>query len=607
MNDICAEMQNEIIKGYKNGSEQLIQALDIYRSSFGEDGFFRMMVNITENLLPKITVFALEDYNAACVEFISNQLYSAIDYVTITKDTTFAEILDYLALVDTQYIFFYEDYYIYDDFALYMLQESISRSGNISACISFRNILDADRKIVSNGDIFARQFAGNIYGADDIILKSFTEKFNYYGTLGTSIFKKEVFCRKQFGDYKDNIFELNGIKLYLELLRDENICYAPSAVVSEILLTDGIDDIYGEEFAVLMRNADSFESVCGYLNVKKSITMFYTDKGEYFNLKPIGDEAVRRGFEVEYTEDLLKKAEIGIYCQHVCHPENSRFSVVLLHDMAQGHNRWPNLWEKENWNIFDLGILPGKFWGDMWEKCSMLSYARPRCGCFAMGYPKGDRPRDHYDIDELRARFELSYEKTILYAPSWENDEKEDDFIRALVSLPVNLLIKHANWPDEYQRITDNINEMRRLHDGIYANVHYMEPEENIMDAIALCDVIVSDESSVMTEGILMNKPSIAVFDWLIPDTVPSRFASVPFDYVIKCKKVELREYIERFISGEPIFDKTLEKGRNFFSNIGSCSRDIVDAIEYYTGMAENTGFMKWKLEPKLVNYLMYH
>lgn len=64
------------------------------------------------------------------------------------------------------------------------------------------------------------------------------------------------------------------------------------------------------------------------------------------------------------------------------------------------------------------------------------------------------------------------------------------------------------------------------------------------MTALELCDMVVSDESSVMSEAVMFGKPSVAVTDWLIPDTVPSRFASVPMNYVLKCKKVELREYV---------------------------------------------------------------
>ena len=74
--------------------------------------------------------------------------------------------------------------------------------------------------------------------------------------------------------------------------------------------------------------------------------------------------------------------------------------------------------------------------------------------------------------------------------------------------------------------------------------MYYLEPEESILVALHICDLIVSDESSVMVEGLLYKKSSIAVQDWLIPDTVPPRFAVVPNDYVHKCKKVELREQV---------------------------------------------------------------
>ena len=69
------------------------------------------------------------------------------------------------------------------------------------------------------------------------------------------------------------------------------------------------------------------------------------------------------------------------------------------------------------------------------------------------------------------------------------------------------------------------------------------------MTALAMCDLVVSDESSVMAEGLMFGKMSIAVTDWLIPDTTPSRFAEVPMDYVIKCQKATLRYHVEQFLA----------------------------------------------------------
>ena len=87
----------------------------------------------------------------------------------------------------------------------------------------------------------------------------------------------------------------------------------------------------------------------------------------------------------------------------------------------------------------------------------------------------------------------------------------------------------------------------------------------------------------------MFHKPSIAVIDWLIPDTTPARHAIVPMDCVVKCKKVQLREYAEKMFSNPSYYHSILEKGSQFFSNQGSVCKDIMDAIEYYTEAANNS------------------
>ena len=198
-------------------------------------------------------------------------------------------------------------------------------------------------------------------------------------------------------------------------------------------------------------------------------------------------------------------------------------------------------------------------------------------------YDKNIRDEDIFlALKELKEKFHLKYNYSVLYAPSWENNEKEDDFVRALASLNVNLLIKQAHWPDAYDQIINNICQMRKLHENKYDNLYYIEPEESIMTALELCDMVVSDESSVMSEAVMFGKPSVAVTDWLIPDTVPSRFASVPMNYVLKCKKVELREYVTNLAAHSTNYNSILEKGKLVFSNQGNCCNDILDAIDYF-------------------------
>ena len=121
------------------------------------------------------------------------------------------------------------------------------------------------------------------------------------------------------------------------------------------------------------------------------------------------------------------------------------------------------------------------------------------------------------------------------------------------------------------------------MHENKFENVYFIDQEESIMTALALCDLVVSDESNVMTDAILLNKPSIAVTDWLIPDETPCRPACVPIDYVIKCPKATLRETVEAVMSNTISAEEYVKKGRDTFSNIGNSCSEIMDAIEYFT------------------------
>ena len=81
----------------------------------------------------------------------------------------------------------------------------------------------------------------------------------------------------------------------------------------------------------------------------------------------------------------------------------------------------------------------------------------------------------------------------------------------------------------------------------------------------------------------MFGKMSIAVTDWLIPDTTPSRFAEVPMDYVIKCQKATLRYHVEQFLAAPESYDSIRQKGAKVISNHGHCCSDIMNAIAYFT------------------------
>ncbi len=337
--------------------------------------------------------------------------------------------------------------------------------------------------------------------------------------------------------------------------------------------------------------------------VKKMITIFYTDINEYNNLKSIGEEAEQRGYKVEFTSELKKSAEIGIYCSHANIIKNrgneAKFSVILLHDLTQGEVKWPNLWNDEPWNSFDVGILPGQNWSKRWKRCSGFYYAHPRLGVYELGYPKGDRINGkefQQYVQEFQTKMGLKYQYSVLYAPSWENDGKEDEFIKALQRLEINLLIKHAAWNECDSDILENIKEMRQMHEGKYDNVYYIEPEEDIFTALGICDLVVSDESSVMTEALLFGKPSIAVTDWTIPRE-GNRYAKVSVEYVYKCNKMQLGECVEKLIDRIKAGEK-VDRADEVFSNVGKSVSDIMDLIEYYTGEKEECSCLDKEIYP---------
>ena len=270
--------------------------------------------------------------------------------------------------------------------------------------------------------------------------------------------------------------------------------------------------------------------------LNKDITFIYMDKAEWDMYQPLAEEARKRGYKVTLTDDKFKRCEIGFYCQHINFPQFSKFSVIMLHDIIQQYSNWPNLWFNEPWNKYDIGILPSQQWVENWNQCSQWYYARPRIGMYKIGWPKADvivklkgsASREYFYQEH---NLDLS-KKTIVYAPAWENDHKQDDFVQAMLKLDVNILIKQAKWSKDYPQIIRNIEEMYELHKD-NPRVIILPPETNIFEAIAVSDVLVSEESSTMCEAAMMGIPAVSVSNWLIPDTTPSRYPECDYDFVI--------------------------------------------------------------------------
>lgn len=319
--------------------------------------------------------------------------------------------------------------------------------------------------------------------------------------------------------------------------------------------------------------------------LKKDITFIYMDAAEKSMYTPIAQEAERRGYSVKFTTNKLEKCEIGFYCQHNNFPQFSKFSLILLHDIIQQYGNWPDIWLREPWNKYDIGILPSDQWQKNWDACSQWYYTRPRIGMYKLGWPKADVV-SKLQASAYREDFYKKYgmdleKKTILYAPSWENDGKQDDFVQAMLKLDVNIVIKQATYdPDVYPDRVRDIQQMYELHKDL-ERVTILPAETNIFEAIAVSDVLVSEESSTMCEATMMGIPAVSVSDWLVPDTVPSRMPKCDYDFVWMTRKAELSEFIRKILENyEEYRAQAAEYSRKNFANIGKTSGMIMDIID---------------------------
>ncbi len=600
------------------------------RSTTDEQEILKLVKMLPQKKISMICINCDDNY---IDKVLSESSYRNIEIVKSNwEEDSFEDLLTYINDTDSTYISFLEpNQYISTERNLIM-SDYLECNMDADVCIAGRNITDKNKDITYNPNIDVKGLFGkNLYNGKEILELCINKNMNTYGSLSTimlrtSAVKREMLNLNILYDVKYiNSLVLNYLLIYNKKIKfiekeivsiefenfDENVLkreYEEYQRYLSYLLSENLLDITEKDLKnilspfyneLFLRESDT-RKVHG---LKKEITFFYTDKGEYYNLEPIEKEARERGYETKFTGDRTEQAEIGVYCQHRNYPENSKFSLVLLHDMAQGNEYWPDIWKGERWDGFDIGILPGNEWAERWNTCTMFEHVFPRKGTFMFGYPKSDyvgREDIKARAKKLKEQLGFKYDYTVLYAPSWENDYKEDDFINSISDLKVNLLIKQAHWPERFQFVIDNINEMKALHEGKYDNLYYLEPEENILVALEMCQLVISDESSVMTEAMMFGVPSISVVDWLVPETPTSkRFSCFLLEYVYHCKKAELRECVINIKEKKKLSINIEDERDKFFYNAGNCSKSIMDAVDYYINVSESNEFLKYRIKPK--------
>lgn len=211
---------------------------------------------------------------------------------------------------------------------------------------------------------------------------------------------------------------------------------------------------------------------------------------------------------------------------------------------------------------------------------------------FPVGFPKVDSlVRGQFDREEIRDRFALKADRTVLIASSWKNG----GLVRALGTSPFESLAKaFPDWnvvqnghPWLWQRRSDvdpqwqdeTLRRMREVEQR-YPNARFL-PNVAAEELAVVSDVLVADRTSVVTTFALLDRP-IVLFDNLdLPDY--SRRTALPYvaaaevfhgaDELIESCLAAMADSQEKATARKELRDL-------FYANPGSAAQAMADVIE---------------------------
>lgn len=272
----------------------------------------------------------------------------------------------------------------------------------------------------------------------------------------------------------------------------------------------------------------------------QEVALYADDSHELEVLLPVGAELERRGARVRTAESFGEAATIGIYSahtsrfydfdEHVWRRPPNDLMVQTVHDLGDGGAEGSDYFRAESWRIFDLGLLPGRRWMEEWQRAAEGGTAGPAQGMRVVGWPKMDHV--HADpaafaesVRALRAKLGLGERPAVLLACSWSDRKQLRDTMELLDPDEFDVVVK---YPASYlpppnspwaERLTEAFHEMRaaRAEAETADGVKVADDDTDIMALVAACDVVLSDGSNVLYEGILAGVPGICVVDWLHP------------------------------------------------------------------------------------------
>lgn len=319
-------------------------------------------------------------------------------------------------------------------------------------------------------------------------------------------------------------------------------------------------------------------------NLKREITFYCEDIIEEQLIFPILERFKKNDYQTSISRNLEKKSEIGFYCCPSTHVNkvNSKLSIICLGGMDQGKLFWPNFWVKEPWNKFDIGLLPGRHWGEMWKQSSWYKGSRPKLSICITGWPKTQSIKNK--------KFSLKNKNyfNVLYAPCFENDQKGIDIINAVKDLKIKLHIKHLPWNLKWEKIRfkdirSNICQMIKYSRKNLKNFEIHNSRKNIFDIFNLVDLLITDESSLIYESLLFDVPILSCSDWKMRSSNSGKSRNVKQDknICIYAERKNLKFKLEDLINNYDKFKNNIHLKKNeYFSNLDNSIDKIYELID---------------------------
>lgn len=238
--------------------------------------------------------------------------------------------------------------------------------------------------------------------------------------------------------------------------------------------------------------------------------------------KPLVEECIKRGHNTIFSTNGKTNGDVGFYCEDSSLPGNQKITIISINGLDQDHVVRPNYtnWFKnENWGFFDLGVTPGPRWSRGWLTSKKSIGITPRIGVGEIGWPKSDGLFS--DGDPALKKLISPHLRRVLYAPQTEQDGKQTEVIVSLKDRNIALTIKHweteelkSKYPD---LLTDDyLNNLYKENEkaGKEDWVTLLDPNSNFIDALKNCDLLITDQSSVLYEAALCGIPTVTVKGW---------------------------------------------------------------------------------------------